>query len=250
MTKPAILFVSGAWHEPDYFQPVAQRLEAAGYQTYSVRLATNTFKAKEFRNFDPDVAAVRAKLQNIIEKDQTVLVVMHSYGSIPACEAVKDLDLQTRLQNGQKGGVSRLFFVAFLLLPEGQSLLHSFGGNILPCFDVSEDKLEAKVINAPKVFCQGMTEEQEKWTLQSLVPHSYQTFLSPVTFAAWKVIPSTYLYCLRNVAIPLAVQRLMVEETGVAYTIAIDQVDTAHIPFITKPDETALAVRRAAGEKV
>lgn len=86
--------------------------------------------------------------------------------------------------------------------------------------------------------------------MAQLVPHAYQTFHAAYTYAAWKDVPSAYLYCTRDQAIPFAVQKLMVEQTGKGYGIRTEILDASHSPFISKPEETALAIRRAAGKKV
>lgn len=76
--------------------------------------------------------------------------------------------------------------------------------------------------------------------------HSYQTLHSKCTYAAWKKVPSTYLYCLQDAAIPIAIQRMMVEETARGYSFATETVDASHSPFYTVPDKVAEAIQRAA----
>ena len=87
------------------------------------------------------------------------------------------------------------------------------------------------------------------WLLSRLTAN-YQTFHSPCTYAAWKHVPSTYLCCRNNAAIPLTVQRMMVEETAKGFGINTETVDASHSPFYSKPDELTAAIRRAAGDDV
>lgn len=199
---------------------------------------------------DGDVIEIRTKLEQIVDTGQRVVLVAHAYGAIPACDAVKGLDTRSRENTGLPGGVAHLFFLAGYVVSEGRSLLSAFGGRDLPWHDVSEDKTEVNVKEPETVFFNGCDTEQTKKAVAELMPHSYQTFHSTCTYAAWKDVPSTYLFCLRDLAIPMAVQRLMVEETAKGAGFRTEVLDTAHSPFISMPDETTLAIRRAAGEKV
>lgn len=72
---------------------------------------------------------------------------------------------------------------------------------------------------------------------------------STVTYAVWKHVPSTYLYCLKDAAIPVEVQRMIVEQTGKGYNISTETVDASPSPFLSRSEETAAAIRMAIGER-
>lgn len=76
----------------------------------------------------PDVLAVRQVLEELTDSGKEIIVVAHSYGSIPTCEAVKGLGREEGGKLGQAGGVVRLVFIAAWLLREGESLRISLGG--------------------------------------------------------------------------------------------------------------------------
>lgn len=246
-----ILFVPGAWHSPDSFDPVIQKLKGAGYKTSKVYLPSNGH-GKRALSFDTDVTEIRKRLEQTLRTGPRVVVVAHSYGSIPACEAIHGLDVRTRQEAGLQGGVAHIFFCCGFVVPEGKSLLSVFGGQEPPWFDVAVDKLEVNVsgAEAAKVFYNDLDEGQVKKAVSELLPHSYRTFLSTCTYEAWRDVPSTYLYCLKDMALPLSVQKSMVEETAKGCGIRTETVDASHSPFISKPEETALAIRRAAGEEI
>jgi hypothetical protein len=69
---------------------------------------------------------------------------------------------------------------------------------------------------------------------------------SKITYAGWRDIPSTYLYCLQDQAIPIEAQRGMVAESGVQFRT--ETFDASHSPFLSMPDKVAAAVRKAVGE--
>ena len=51
-----------------------------------------------------------------------VVIVMHSYGAVPGCQAITNLERSHRIKKGKKGGVISLFFIGGLLVAEGESL--------------------------------------------------------------------------------------------------------------------------------
>lgn len=249
-TATTVLFVPGAWHTSNCFDPVIQNLPPTHYKTLKVHLPTNTINANQHRSFAPDIAAIRSQLEQAIASGDHVMIVAHSYGSVPANEAIKGLDSQTRRAKGLKGGVSHLFFCTAFILAEGQSLMSALGGTDLPWFRVSEDRLEVVPLEPERVFYNDCDERVTRKAVAQLVPHSYLSYYSCCTYAAWRRVPSTFLYCLKDAALPMAVQRMMVEQIAKGYEIRTETVDASHSPFLSRPVEMALAIRRAAGENI
>ncbi|GLA80550.1 hypothetical protein AtubIFM56815_001374 [Aspergillus tubingensis] len=239
-----IIFIPGAWHNPHCFDKVTQRLEADGYNTDVVHLPS-VGPNKPHSDFLEDVLQIREQIQSAVNAGQRVVVVMHSYGGLPGCEAVRGLDWASRQRQGQPGGVVHLFFCCSFIVPEGKSLISSFGGDDLPWFQVSDDGLLVTPATPRETFYNDMNELDAKRAVEALKPHSYQTFHSNITFAAWKHVPSTYLYCLRDEAIPLSVQKTMVEEVAKGIQIQTHLVDASHSPFYTAPDHVADAIKAA-----
>ena len=57
-----------------------------------------------------------------------VVIVMHSYGAVPGCQAVTNLERSHRIKEGKKGGVISLFLIGGLLVTEGESLASTMLG--------------------------------------------------------------------------------------------------------------------------
>ncbi|KAF7193763.1 putative hydrolase R7 [Pseudocercospora fuligena] len=244
--QTTIIFVPGAWHRPQVFLPTTKLLEDAGYNIVLIDLPS-VGPPKHLPNMDADVQEIRKNIEKAAEAGQNVVVVGHSYGSIPSSEAIKGLDLKTRQAAGKPGGVTHLFFCAAFIIPEGQTLISAFGGNDLPWFRVSEDKMEVWPEGAAEICYNDLSKEEQDAAVAKLAPQSYQVMHSPVTYAAWRDVPSTYLYCTLDNAIPLQIQKMMVEEIAKGVNISTESVEAGHSPFIGKPKETAEAIRRAAG---
>ena len=243
-----IIFVPGAWHSPECYRRVSNILEKeAGYKTDFVHLSS-VGPTKHLLDFNEDVNVVREHVLQAVEKDEYVIMVVHSYGGVPTSQALEGLDVNSRKAAGKKGGVMHIFFCCSFVLKEGQSLVGAFGGINPPWFIISPDQLEVTVNHPEDVFYNDMSEEDVKASVAGLRPHSYRTYLSPLSFAAWKVIPSTYLYCLKDNAIPYPIQKAMIEGNAKDFGFKTGTLDASHSPFFSLPVETANAIRVAAGE--
>lgn len=248
MSDPAattILFVPGAWHGPEWFDQVIGKLTAAGYKTDSMRLPSVGPK-EHLSNMQPDVDVIRQHILKAADAGQRIVLAMHSYGSVPAMEAAYQLDYKSRQASGRPGGVTHLFFISAFIIPPGASLIAAFGGNPLPWFDISEDQKEVNPIDPEKVFYNDLPPELVKKCVASLRPFSYSCHHSPLTHATWQTIPCTYLKCTLDNAVPTFVQDMMINDIAQGVQIRTETVESSHSPFLSKPDETADAIRRAA----
>lgn len=248
-SSTTILFVPGAWHKPECFSPSADHLTQAGYKMVLVDLPS-VGPPKHLPNFNADVDEIRKQITKASDAGQNVVVVAHSYGSIPSSEAIKGLDLKSRSAEGKKGGVSHFFLCSAFIIPEGATLISAFGGNDLPWFMINEERTEVNPEGPEQVFYNDLPKEEQDAAVKKLVPQSYQVMHSPLTYCAWRDVPTSYLYCEQDQAIPIHIQKLMVEGTAEGVNIQTSVVDAGHSPFMGKPKETADAIRRAAGEKI
>jgi len=101
-----------------------------------------------------------------------------------------------------------------------------------------------------KIFYNDLSPAVAAPYISSLKPHSYTTFSSTLSVAPWKVIPSTYIVCTNDQAIPLAGQEGMI---GMAKSMApnsfdvLEKCDASHSPFISQPEWLAEKLIKAAG---
>ena len=243
-SKPTILFVPGAWHSSHCFDQVSDILKQTGYPTDFVELPS-VGPSKHLANFDPDVEAIRKQVTKAVSGGQDVVIVAHSYGGIPMCEAMKGLATKGP-ESGKQGNVKHLIFCASFVIPEEASLMSTLGGQDLPWFRVTPDKLEIRPDSPEEIFYGDLTPEVTAEAVAKLKPHSYQSMHSPLTYAAWKHVPSTYIYCTQDAAIPIAVQKMMVEQTAKGTGMRTEELDASHSPMLSQPKNVAEAIGRAA----
>ncbi|KAK4899799.1 hypothetical protein LTR27_003065 [Elasticomyces elasticus] len=226
-TKPTIVFVTGAWHLPHLYGPLLEPLEAAGYTVLAPRLPSVGGIYDDFR---PDVDAVRMAVQSVMNLGSDVVLVMHSSGGVIGSEAVQGLGKQDRSA-------------------EQVSLWDALGGNPLPWWEaIGQNREQWKVKDAHSIFYNDVDPNVAETMTEQLMYQSHGHFTSKVTYAAWKHIPSAYIICTKDMAIPLHVQERMSTQPGSSFEI--ERLEASHTPFYSVPEETVRVVRKALGEHV
>ncbi|KAF4811522.1 putative methylesterase 11 [Colletotrichum siamense] len=244
-TKPTFIFVPGAWHCATRFRPVTSQLEALGYNTVSVQLPSYGANPP-LKDFEPDVAAIREAIGKAVDNSEEVVLFMHSYGGVVGSEACRGLDTATRKREGKPGGIFRLIFCAAFLLPEGVSLIDMLQGQPLPWFRLSENDTIVDAERPVEICYNDLDEEAAAEAVLGLKCHSYRTFFSKLTYAAWRDIPVTYILCERDNAIPPPAQQQMIDASKV--DVVVERMDASHSPFLSRPNDVTAALRRSAGE--
>jgi pimeloyl-ACP methyl ester carboxylesterase len=103
--------------------------------------------------------------------------------------------------------------------------------------------------DAREIFYNDLSDsEAQKW-VSKLNRHATKSFEAPCTWAAWKHIPSTYLYCGKDNAVTPAGEEAMINQPGANFRVVRFE-EASHSPFLSMPKETADVIRRAAGEKI
>jgi len=237
-SKPVFVFIPGAWHGPECFEATIELLHKRGYSGQGINLAS-VGAQMPLENFDADVHIIRRTIEELVATGKNVVVVMHSYAGSPASEAMKYFVDDNAGQNG-KGKIIRMAWVCAFIFPEGGSLMKGLGMKDLPWFRVNGGEVNPK---GPKtVFYNDLSDaEGERWA-NTLKPHSYRTFYSEVSVEPWMTIPSAYLLCEKDNAIPIQAQQGMVAMAQGKNPKAFDLVESCesgHSPFLSMPNTLA-----------
>jgi len=179
-----------------------------------------------------------------VESGKDVILVMHSYGGIAGSDGLKGLSSLERQKLGKKGGVKALVYLCAFVLPEGISLHDAVGGKDPHWWNVQDD-MSAKVFNPANIFYNDLPPAEAQYWVDKLQDFSYGCFKSPVTYAAWKYIPSTFLLCENDNAGSAEDQEKMVQAVGV---LKVERCFSSHSPFLSVPEKTAEVIRKAAEE--
>ena len=137
VSRPTIILVHGSWQSPEVFTFLIPRLEKAGYSVFAPSLPSSGANPP-LKNFDEDVKVIRSTVRSVLDSGKDVVIVMHSYGAIPGCEALKGLKdeggppAQGRYNSGK---VLKLAFLAAMVVPVGQSTWKAERGESFPGFE-------------------------------------------------------------------------------------------------------------------
>lgn len=120
LEPPVFIFVPGGWHLPYYFSPLIRALGASGYDSETVSLNINA--DPPLKDIEPEVEAVLSRLRPLLEAGKNVIVVSHSYGGIPATEAVGRV-----VAENHQGKIVRLVYITAFVPAKGDSMVSMLG---------------------------------------------------------------------------------------------------------------------------
>ncbi|GII59172.1 hypothetical protein Pth03_75610 [Planotetraspora thailandica] len=227
-TQPTLLLVHGAYHRPWVWDRVIEQLPDVDVHTVACPSSGSDLGALGTLQDDADtVAAAVAAI------DGPVVVVAHSYAGSVVTEALAGAD-----------NVNRIVYLAAAMVDEGESLLGSAGGVPPSWWLISKDEgPEGGVIRvaedeAKDVFYGDVDPELAAEAIEKLVPASYSSQTGPVSRAAWHTIPSTYIICTADNAIPPFAQEAMAQRAK-----RVHRLDSSHSPFLSMPSELAALLK-------
>lgn len=80
MSKPAIVLVHGAWHNPTHWDRVATPLRKGGYEVKAPQLPSVGVSKDPGGALSKDAETVADAIRTYTSQGRDVVVVMHSYG--------------------------------------------------------------------------------------------------------------------------------------------------------------------------
>ncbi|RKR88942.1 pimeloyl-ACP methyl ester carboxylesterase [Micromonospora pisi] len=224
---PSVLLVHGAWHGPWVWQSLVEQLPDIDIHTVALPSSGNDPAA--LGDLYDDAAVVKAAVAAI---DGPVVVVAHSYAGAPVTEALSAAE-----------NVLRIVYLAAFQLDVGDSLFSSAGGVAPPWWEVHEQaelkgKGHIKASQPREVFYGDVDPEIAEQAVAQLGLQGWASTQQPLTRAAWQTIPSTYIICEADNAIPPFVQELMAKRAE-----RVLRMNSSHSPFLSQPAELAALIR-------
>lgn len=259
MNKPTIVFVHGAWHNSQSFQPVTYLLRQYGFSTVSMDLPSVGANPPH-KDISENVAVVRRAVEDVLDnKGNNVILVAHSAGGIVMTNAAQGFSEKDRKAAGKTTYVQKLLYVCSFLLPKGQCLNDQLpDGKHPPFYNVKYvSSIPVAVVRQTEFQTQNdylylenpeewmyhdvPEDERKRWCDMLKKHESYQCNMSPVEYEAYKEIPTAYIICSEDRAIPAAAQEHYVKSAGVTETLTLK---TGHMPFLVEPKAVAGFIRQ------
>ncbi|KAL8966961.1 MAG: hypothetical protein Q9183_003136 [Haloplaca sp. 2 TL-2023] len=210
---PVVVLVQGSFQQPAVYEQLTKSLRTLGFVTSHPRLPSCTDSDNpDFpqTTLIDDALAIRLELTRQVEYEgKTVMVAMHSYGGLVGSEAIpEDLSFAKRQSLDLPGG------------PDGR-------------FDLvgAEEKLYADLPKSEAAF----------WASR-ILPSSHKVQESLLTRAAWRYIPSTYLICENDNAVPPQMQ----DAFAATVQAHVERCSTGHSPMLSHPAMLAEKIHEAA----
>ena len=222
--RPEILLVHGAWHGGWCWDAVLPHLAESGLRATTVDLVS----AGSGGDLAADAGVVRAALD---ASPGPTVVVGHSYGGIVISEATAGRD-----------DVSHLVYLCAFMLDAGESLLSALAGPPPDWFAVDEAAGVSRVTDPVRAFYLDVDPAVAAGASERLVPQSLSSFAAPQSGAGWRGIPSTYVTCTQDQAIPYPAQQAMSGRAGAVHTL-----QASHSPFLSQPGQVAARIAAVAG---
>ncbi|KAL2814955.1 Alpha/beta hydrolase fold-1 [Aspergillus granulosus] len=233
-SKPTVVFSIGAWLKPDTFDIIRTKLTERGIPSEAPAHPSIGAEPPN-KTLADDVASLRSLVTRLIEEEgKDVVLVGHSYGGVVASCAAEGFAKADRKAAGQEGGVTMVAYMAAFALDKGQSLLDMLGGQYLPWMEVEGDYVRCSA-GAAAAFHDLSPEEQLKQQA-GLLHTSRAVFSGASTFEPWHQIPSAYILCEEDQALPLQFQEMLSAKLGTEH---LYRVKSSHSPFLSIPDKLA-----------
>ncbi|KAF2640858.1 alpha/beta-hydrolase [Massarina eburnea CBS 473.64] len=245
-SKPQLVFVPGAWHTPEAFSLITPLLKSAGYTVHSRQLPA-VGNPNPPQDLSEDIAAVRDLVTEAIGTGNDVVVFPHSWGGIVVGSALVGLGKKEREAQGEKGGVVRTGYICSFLVPKGINPIQSMDAD---WWTVEGNQILLKPSGQQVLYSDLPIPDQEKW-FAKVQTHAFHAQQGNATAECWLDIPTSYLLCEDDQAIPCSAQEAMTEMVRQrGGDIEVERIKSGHSPFLSQPENTVAWVRKVAGEKV
>ena len=215
---PHILFVHGAWHHGSGFDELRAVLGARDITSSTVELTSVARDGEPIGDLYRDAALLR---EAVTALDGDCVVLAHSYGGVVTTQALAGLT-----------NVSRIIYLTAFVLDEGESLFAACGSMDPPWWIRSADGERLTAGTPTDIFYNDCAPQVAARASAALRTQSIASFMQPVTEVAWRHIPSTYVLCTNDQAIPLFAQEQMSARCGEVLSITSD-----HSPFLSHVEE-------------
>jgi pimeloyl-ACP methyl ester carboxylesterase len=229
---PTIVLVHGAFAESASWETVLARLSAKGYHVIAV--------PNPLRGPKADAAYVSAMLSGI---SGPIVLVGHSYGG-------------TVITNAAEGApqVKALVYVAAFAPDVGETAAGigdrfpgaTLSATLAPPITLADGNKELLIDQSkfPAQFAADVPIATAKLLAEMQRPISEVAFSEAAGPAAWKHIPSWFIYGTADRNIPEAALAFMAKRAGSKETVAVK--GASHLVMVSHPDAVASIIERAA----
>ncbi|ROV91472.1 hypothetical protein VSDG_07159 [Cytospora chrysosperma] len=229
-TKPTVVLLQGTFQLPEVYHKLAGLIESRGFpvvQPSFPSLMDQDDPDFTKRTLADDAEAVEAVIKKLVAGEgRTVLALMHSYGGLGPQGA------------RPPGGVARLLYCTAFVLPRGQSVATAVGDSA--DHDHWDGRFKMRV-PLTTMYNDLPADEAAYWA-ERVIAQSGAVKETAVERCAYTYLPSTYVVCMGDKAVPPQVQEMFARLAG----SEVRRIESGHSPMLSRPDEVATLVEEAA----
>jgi hypothetical protein len=207
-------------------------LEEEGWTSHAVSLPSaveDNSAAEPLPGMYDDSRVIRKALDDIAGP---VVVVAHSYGGVPATEAVAGAS-----------NVAHIVYVAAYMLDVGEGMFQTHGVPV-PESLAGLRPAENLDLNLPAAFYDGdVTNPETSEAISRLVPQTIRADFETVTRAGWRTVPNSYVIPDRDVSLTGTIAEKMAARADAVY-----RCPGHHAPFYSNPKDFSDILTGIAGQ--
>lgn len=247
---PAIVLVHGGFSHPGVYSSFLSALSQAGFIARCPHLPTSFDEHSPKGCLEDDIAAVRKAIIELAQDGHTIIVLAHSWGGFIASEAISpNMYFPAASTSKSEGGIVHLIYLSAWMLEPGTSVMDQFAKSSVPhkmLIEFDEDGT-ARVSNVAECWYNDIDSPGERQRQAAKhVRHNLVEARRKATTTPWKDVPTTFVYCERDMALALVAQAEMVDATMKvvpAKRFTEMRLDCGHFPFCSMPDEVVRVVQ-------
>ncbi|KAL8852520.1 MAG: hypothetical protein Q9221_002644 [Calogaya cf. arnoldii] len=248
--KPVFVLVPGSAMNPSHYAYLQHLLLNEGYGVLSAMLPTVGTGANVTVEDDTEYIRSRMLLPVLDIENHDVIMISHSYSTLPASAAAKGLGKADRDAEGKKTSVLGQIIIAGILArgDDGKDLVATFGGQLPPHIQIDKN---ANLIRCedpkPPLFHDLPSVLADAATISS-ISQSLTSFQSPCPAATWDAEAfkgrCAYIRTVNDRAMPYEIQKMMLEGTGQDWITR--DIETGHSPQLAAPEKLSSIIIEVA----
>ncbi|KAF2160612.1 hypothetical protein M409DRAFT_59865 [Zasmidium cellare ATCC 36951] len=250
---PTTLIIShGAFQTQYHYQPFITALQhhtPTIFHRVLVPQQSSSGHSPPPNSFESDVELLHETVRNELLDGRDVLLVCHSYGGIPGCEALADLPEKALDGRIRLGRVLGIVFVSAFVAEAGQSLVTSKMGGRAEW--VKTEGPLSTVLSPSRTLFSSLPPTASVPYITHIVPQSSTSFITPTKHETWKDHPCVYIRCLEDRAMRVEEQDFFLQRLknrcGVG-NVRVRDLKSDHVPFSSRAGELVGLLGGLVGE--
>jgi pimeloyl-ACP methyl ester carboxylesterase len=222
--RDQLVLVHGAWHSGSGFSALQEELEKVNIGSTTIELTSAARPDEPIGDMYQDAALVANTVKTL---DSSCFVLGHSYGGLPVTQGLSDAP-----------NVRGLIYLTAFVLDKGETLYAACGDQDPEWWIRDQENLRLTPADPQRIFYNTCSVDRAMSASRQLRTQSLSSFNQTITQTAWSIIPSTYIICEQDNAIPVFAQEAMSGRCQNVY-----RMDTDHSPFLSAPKPLAELIR-------